>query len=58
MDVGIGTLVLETITPLLPKDPCTFNRTWRGRRADEGYAMLYPVSCGYIAAGMVCRRRR
>jgi hypothetical protein len=20
------------------------------RRADEGYAMLYPVSCGYITA--------
>jgi hypothetical protein len=49
--MDVGTLVLEMITPLLSKNPCPSNRAWPGPfRADEGHAMLYPVSCGYIAA--------
>jgi hypothetical protein len=52
MAVGIDTLVLEMITPLLSKNPCPFNCAWLGPcRVDEAYAMLYPVSCEYIAAG-------
>jgi hypothetical protein len=41
MNVVIGTLVLEMITPLLSKNPCAFNRAWLGPcRVDEGYAVL------------------
>jgi hypothetical protein len=51
MDVGVGTLVLEMNTPLFSKNPSPFNRASPGPcRVDGGYAMVYPVTWGYIAA--------
>jgi hypothetical protein len=49
MDASIGTLILEMVMLRLSKNPCPFNRVWLDPCVDEGYAMLYPVSCGYIA---------
>ena len=54
--------LLEMITPLFSKNPCLFNSALPGPcRADEGYAMLYPARCGYVASAaacsMVCCRR-
>jgi hypothetical protein len=41
----------EMIMPLFSKNPRLFNCAWPGPcRADEGYAMLYPASCGYVAS--------